>query len=101
MSGTGVPVVFIHGLWLHSTSWQPWADRGRLLIISGEKDRTVPDSVSRAAYKLYGRSAAVTEFRRFPDRGHTLTVDSGWTEVAQTALDWLEKQGISGHTALP
>ena len=61
----------------------------------------MPDSVSRAAYKLYGRSAAVTEFRRFPDRGHTLTVDSGWTEVAQTALDWLEKQGISRHTALP
>jgi hypothetical protein len=22
----GTPVVFIHGLWLHATSWQPWAD---------------------------------------------------------------------------
>src|SRR3954465_11151732 len=24
-----VPVVFIHGLWLHSTSWQPWAEKFR------------------------------------------------------------------------
>jgi non-heme chloroperoxidase len=58
----------------------------------------VPDSVSRAAYKMYGKSAAVTELRQFPDRGHTLTVDSGWPEVARTALDWLENQGIRGQT---
>jgi non-heme chloroperoxidase len=57
----------------------------------------VPDSVSRAAYKLYGKSAAVTEFRQFPDRGHSLTVDSGWPEIARTALDWLTKQGIPGQ----
>jgi non-heme chloroperoxidase len=77
------------------------AERGPLLIISGGADRTVPDSVSRAAYKLYGKAAAVTEFRQFPDRGHSLTVDSGWTEVADAALDWLQKQGITGHTAVP
>lgn len=70
------------------------AERGPLLIISGGADRTVPDSVSRATYKLYGKSAAVTEFRQFPDRGHSLTVDSGWPEVAQAALDWLRRQGI-------
>jgi non-heme chloroperoxidase len=75
------------------------AARGPLLIMSGGADRTVPDSVSRAAYKLYGKSAAVTEFRQFPDRGHTLTVDSGWSDVAGAALEWLEKQGIGGHTA--
>jgi non-heme chloroperoxidase len=77
------------------------SDRAPLLIISGGLDRTIPDSVSRAAYKLYGKSSAVTGFRQFPDRGHSLTVDSGWTDVARTALDWLESQGISGHTALP
>jgi non-heme chloroperoxidase len=76
-------------------------ERGPLLIISGGADRTVPDNVSRSAYKLYGKSAAVTEFREFPNRGHSLTVDSGWAEVARTALDWLEKQGITGHTAVP
>jgi non-heme chloroperoxidase len=77
------------------------AERGPLLIISGGSDRVVPDSVSTATYKLYGKAAAVTEFRQLPDRGHTLTVDSGWTEVARVALDWLEKQGITGHTPLP
>jgi non-heme chloroperoxidase len=74
------------------------AQRGPLLIISGGADRTVPDSVSRAAFKLYGRSAAVTEFRQFPDRGHSLTVDSGWPEIADAALGWLAKQGIGGPT---
>src|SRR3954468_8928557 len=29
MKGDRVTVVFVHGLWLHSTSWQPWADRFR------------------------------------------------------------------------
>lgn len=70
------------------------AERGPLLIISGGADRTVPDSVSRAAFKLYGRSAAVTEFRQFPDRGHSLTVDSGWPEIADAVLEWLARQGI-------
>ena len=76
----------------------PHGDRAPLLIISGGADRTVPDSVSQATYKLYGKSAAVTEFRQFPDRGHSLTVDSGWAEIAQAALDWLAKQGIAGTT---
>jgi alpha-beta hydrolase superfamily lysophospholipase len=74
------------------------ADRAPLLIVSGGEDRTVPNSVTRAAFKMYGKSAAVTEFREFPDRGHSLTVDSGWSEVAQAALDWLTKQGIRGQT---
>jgi pimeloyl-ACP methyl ester carboxylesterase len=26
MTGTRTPVVFIHGLWLHATSWAPWAE---------------------------------------------------------------------------
>jgi pimeloyl-ACP methyl ester carboxylesterase len=71
-------------------------ERGPLLIVSGGADRTVPDSVSRAAYRLYGKSAAVTAFRQFPDRGHSLTVDSGWPEVADAALDWLRAQGVVG-----
>jgi hypothetical protein len=57
--------------------------------------------VSKATFKLYGGSAAVTEFRQFPDRGHSLTVDSGWSEVAQAALDWLTKQGIPRQTPAP
>jgi non-heme chloroperoxidase len=76
-------------------------ERAPLLIISGGADRTVPDSVSRSAYKLYRKSAAVTELRQFPDRGHSLTVDAGWPEVAGAALEWLEKQGIGRHTPAP
>ena len=77
------------------------AERAPLLIISGGADHTVPGSVSHATYKLYGKSAAVTEYREFPDRGHTLTVDSGWPAVAPAALVWLEKQGIGGQTPRP
>jgi non-heme chloroperoxidase len=77
------------------------SERAPLLIISGGADRTVPDSVSRSAYKLYRKSDAVTEFREFPDRGHSLTVDAGWREVAGAALEWLETQGIGGKTPPP
>jgi non-heme chloroperoxidase len=77
------------------------SERAPLLIISGGADRTVPDSVSRSAYKLYRKSDAVTEFREFPDRGHSLTVDAGWREVAGAALEWLEAQGIGGQTPPP
>ncbi|BBH68566.1 alpha/beta hydrolase [Actinoplanes sp. OR16] len=71
------------------------AGRGPLLIVSGQKDHTVPDVVTRASYKLYGDSAAVTELKQFADRGHSLTVDSGWRAVADHTLTWLSRQGIT------
>jgi hypothetical protein len=33
----------------------------------------------------------VTEFAEIPNRGHSLTIDSGWREVAQTALDFVKR----------
>jgi non-heme chloroperoxidase len=33
----------------------------------------------------------VTEFTELPRRGHSLTIDSGWAEVAQTALDFIRR----------
>lgn len=68
--------------------------RGPLLLISGMADHTVPDVTTRAAYRQYRGSASVTELRQFQGRGHSLTVDSGWEEVARTCLDWLEAQGL-------
>nr|BFD88025.1 hypothetical protein StreXyl84_74260 [Streptomyces sp. Xyl84] len=68
--------------------------RGPLLLISGQEDRVVPDSLTRAVYKLYGDSVAVSDLKQFADRGHTLTVDSGWRAVADHVLDWLAEQGI-------
>jgi len=66
-------------------------NRGPMLIISGEKDHTVPHAISHAAYKKHLKNASVTEFAEIPNRGHSLTIDSGWREVAQTALDFIER----------
>ncbi|MEV4359419.1 alpha/beta fold hydrolase [Nonomuraea sp. NPDC049625] len=68
------------------------AARGPLLFISGQEDHTVPDVVTRAAYKLYGDSPAITDLKQFPGRGHSLVVDSGWRRVADYALEWLARR---------
>ena len=66
-------------------------DRGPLLIIDGEKDHTVPWAIANAAYKRQRRNTAVTEIVKIPNRGHSLTIDHGWREVAQTALDIVKR----------
>jgi pimeloyl-ACP methyl ester carboxylesterase len=68
--------------------------RGPLLLITGGRDHTVPEAVTRATLKQYRHSDAVTDLVEFPDRGHSLTIDSGWREVADAALVWLHKQGL-------
>lgn len=54
----------------------------------------MPESVVRATLAQYRHSEAVTDIIDFPDRGHSLTIDSGWPEVATTALDWLRRQAL-------
>jgi non-heme chloroperoxidase len=66
-------------------------DRGPLLIISGEKDNTVPWAIANASYKRQKRNQAVTEIVEIPNRGHALTIDSGWREVADTALAFVKR----------
>jgi len=66
-------------------------DRGPLLIVEGEKDHTVPWAIANAAYKRQKRNAAVTEIVQIPNRGHSLTIDSGWREVAETALAFVKR----------
>src|SRR5947207_2193051 len=66
-------------------------DRGPLLIISGELDHTVPWAVANAAYKREKHNPGVTEIVRMPNRGHSLTIDNGWREVADTALAFVER----------
>jgi non-heme chloroperoxidase len=66
-------------------------DRGPLLIISGEKDNTVPWSIANASYKRQHRNEGVTEIVEIPNRGHALTIDSGWREVADTALAFVKR----------
>jgi alpha-beta hydrolase superfamily lysophospholipase len=68
--------------------------RGPLLLISGGEDHTVPDVVTRSTLKQYRDSTAVTELTTFADRGHSLTIDSGWREVAESVLTWLKENGV-------
>ncbi len=65
-------------------------DRGPLLIIDGEKDHTVPWAIANATYKRQRHNPATTEIVKIPNRGHSLTIDHGWREVAQTALDFIK-----------
>jgi len=66
-------------------------DRGPLLIISGEKDHTVPWAIAHASYKRQSRNPGITEIREIPNRGHSLTIDSGWREVAEVALAFVKR----------
>jgi non-heme chloroperoxidase len=70
-------------------------DRGPLLIVSGEKDHTVPRSIAHASYKRYRHNPAPTEFEEVAGRGHSLTIDSGWREVADAALAFLARHDLT------
>jgi pimeloyl-ACP methyl ester carboxylesterase len=66
-------------------------ERGPLLIIEGEKDHTVPWAIANASFKRQQRNVGVTEIKKIPNRGHSLTIDSGWREVAETALQFVKR----------
>ena len=66
--------------------------RGPLLLISGGHDHTVPAAIVRGTRKLYHRSPAVTDLQEFNDRGHSLTIDHGWREIADDVLSWLAQR---------
>ena len=67
------------------------AARGPLLLISGEKDHTVPWAITNAEFKKQERNEGVTEIVEIENRGHSLTIDSGWREVADTALAFVDR----------
>jgi len=66
-------------------------DRGPLLIISGDLDHTVPPAIAKASYKKEQRNPGETELAEIPGRGHSLTIDRGWREVADTALTFIKR----------
>lgn len=70
------------------------ADRGPLLLTSGTEDHTVPLKVTRAVYRMYSKGESDTEFHEFEGRGHALTIDAGWQDVATVALNWFERKGF-------
>jgi non-heme chloroperoxidase len=66
-------------------------DRGPLLIISGEKDHVVPWSVANSAFKRQQENSSPTEIVEIKGRSHGLTIDSGWREVCDTALAFVQR----------
>ncbi len=70
------------------------AVRGPLLLMSGTEDHTVPRSVTKAVFKLYADNPSITEYQEIDGRGHSLTLDAGWTEVADAVLAWLDAQRL-------
>ena len=70
------------------------ATRGPLLITSGENDHIVPPILCKATWKKYRKSSAITELKSFPNRGHSLALDHGWTEIAEYSLRWINEKGF-------
>jgi pimeloyl-ACP methyl ester carboxylesterase len=66
-------------------------ERGPMLIITADSDQTVPFAMANAAYKRERRNPGVTEIVKFENRGHSLTIDNGWREVAETALAFAKR----------
>jgi non-heme chloroperoxidase len=95
VAGSGVSLVQ-----MGNANLNPWTeakvdtknpDRGPLLIIDGEKDHTVPWAIANAAYKRQRHNPGVTEIVKMENRGHSLTIDHGWREVAETALAFVKR----------
>lgn len=75
--------------------------RGPLLIIGGGRDHIVAESVSREAADLYARSTAITDYHVFPDRGHSLTIDSRWRQVADSTVGWVNAHQTASRGHVP
>jgi non-heme chloroperoxidase len=93
--GSGVPLFQAAAAnlnpWTEAKVMSKNPDRGPLLIIDGEKDHTVPWAVAKASYKKQKRNAGVTEIVKVPERGHSLTIDHGWKDVAEIALSFVQR----------
>lgn len=83
-----------------SANLNPWTEvkvdtenneRGPLLIVSGERDNVVPWAVANASFERQQRNKGITEIVEIPKRGHSLTIDHGWREVAETALRFAKR----------
>jgi non-heme chloroperoxidase len=66
-------------------------ERGPMLIISSDQDHTVPPAIARASFRKEQKNPDVTEYVELQGRGHALTIDGGWREVADTALAFVQR----------
>jgi non-heme chloroperoxidase len=88
--GSGVPL-----FQAATANLNPWTEaqvdstnpkRGPLLLVAAEKDNTVPPAITNAAYEREKRNPGITELQQIGNRGHSLTIDAGWRDVAAVAL---------------
>ena len=95
VAGSGLPL-----FQAATANLNPWTEdkvdttnpkRGPLLLISGEKDHTAPWAIVSASYERQKRNPGKTEIVSVPNRGHSLTIDSGWKEVADLALAFVSE----------
>lgn len=93
--GSGVPL-----FQAASANLNPWTEvkvdtknpeRGPLLILDGELDHTVPWAIAHASFRKQQKNPGVTEILKIPGRGHSLTIDSGWQDVAEIALKFVKR----------
>ncbi|MFD4294461.1 alpha/beta hydrolase [Rhodococcus sp. NPDC058532] len=73
------------------------SSRGPLLLVAGGADRMVPEPIVQSAYNIQRRNTGATEYRVLPDRGHSLAADRGWREVADLALDFLDRHDLGAR----
>ena len=92
-----------------SGNFNPWAanrinfrnaNRAPLLLIGGSQDHVVPARLNRINFRLYRHSSAVTGYREFPHRSHFIIGQTGWREVAEFALTWVEEAVPRSHSLL-
>jgi non-heme chloroperoxidase len=83
-----------------TANFNPWSEakvdtknpkRGPMLIVSADNDHTVPWAIANASYKKQAKNGAVTEIVKVEGRGHALTIDNGWREVAEKALAFVKR----------
>ena len=93
--GSGEPI-----LQTAAANLNPWTEarvdtknpvRGPMLIIVGDEDHQAPEAIAKASYKKQERNEGLTEFAVIPGRGHSITIDSGWREVADIAVDFVKR----------
>jgi non-heme chloroperoxidase len=66
-------------------------DRGPMLNVGADKDHTVPWAIANASYKQQSKNPGITEITKLTGRGHSLTIDGGWRDVADTALQFIKR----------
>jgi non-heme chloroperoxidase len=93
--GSGGPVFQAAGAnlnpWTEAKVRSKNPERGPMLIIAGELDHTVPPAIAGSSFKRQRRNTGVTEIVKMPGRGHSLTIDSGWRDVADATLGFVRR----------